>query len=95
MLRDVLATALLVAGLAVQVLGVLGVCLLPDPLDRVHYLSPAVLATACVAVAVVVRESFSLIGISALLLAGFVAFAGPVLSHVTARAIHHHREESG
>jgi multisubunit Na+/H+ antiporter MnhG subunit len=88
MVRDVATIVLLVAGLAVQVLAVLGVALVRDALDRVHFLAPSTLATALLAAAVVVRESFSLIGISALLLAGFMAFGGPVLSHVTARAIH-------
>lgn len=92
MVRDVAAVALLVAGLAVQVLAVLGVTLVRDTLDRVHFLAPTTLATACIAAAVVVRESFSLIGLSALLLAGFVALTGPVLSHVTARALHAARE---
>jgi multisubunit Na+/H+ antiporter MnhG subunit len=92
MVRDVATVVLLVAGLAVQVLAVLGVALVRDALDRVHFLAPSTLATAFLAAAVVVRESFSLIGISALLLAGFMAFAGPVLSHVTARAIHQARK---
>jgi multisubunit Na+/H+ antiporter MnhG subunit len=92
MVRDVFAIALLMAGLAVQILGVLGVTLVRDTLDRVHFLAPSTLATLCIAAAIVVRESFSLIGISALLLAAVVLFTGPVLSHVTARALHPSRE---
>jgi multisubunit Na+/H+ antiporter MnhG subunit len=88
MVRDVAAMALLFAGIAVQILAVLGVTLLRDALDRIHFLAPTTLATVLVTVAVVVRESFSLIGITALLVAGFVLFTGPVLSHVTARALH-------
>ncbi len=88
MVRDVATAVLLVAGLAVQLLAVLGVTLLRDALDRVHFLAPSTLATALLAAAIVVRESFSLIGITALLLAGFTLLTGPVLSHVTARAIH-------
>ena len=93
MARDVAAMALLFAGVAVQVLAVLGVTLVRDALDRVHYLAPTTLATVLVAAAVVVRESFSLIGIAALLLAGFALFTGPVLSHVTARALHRAAQE--
>jgi multicomponent Na+:H+ antiporter subunit G len=92
MVRDVFAIALLVAGLAVQVLAVLGVTLVRDTLDRVHFLAPSTLSTLCIVAAVVVRESFSLIGISALLLAGVTLLTGPVLSHVTARALHKSRE---
>jgi multisubunit Na+/H+ antiporter MnhG subunit len=85
--RSLIAWALLGAGGALQLFAVLGVVLLRDALDRVHYLGPASLATALIAAAVVVRESFSLIGVSALLLAGFVLFTGPLLAHVTGRAI--------
>ena len=42
--------SLLGAGVAVQLLAVLGVTLLPDALDRVHFLAPSGLATALVAV---------------------------------------------
>jgi multisubunit Na+/H+ antiporter MnhG subunit len=94
-IRDVVAIALLMAGLAVQVLGVLGVTLVRDTLDRVHFLAPSTLATLCIVAAVVVRESFSLIGITALLLAGVVLLTSPVLSHVTARALHRSREADG
>lgn len=95
MLRDVVALTLLFAGVAVQLLAVAGVTLVPGGLDRVHFLSPATLAAVLVAAAVVVRESFSLIGISALLIAGFALFTGPVLSHVTARALHRAEEGDG
>lgn len=86
--RDVATTVLLVAGLAAQLLAVAGVVLLREPLDRLHYLAVSTLATTCLAAAVVVRESFSLIGLSALLLVAFVAFTAPVLSHVTGRALY-------
>jgi len=86
-MRSVVAWVLLGAGGALQLLAVLGVVLLRDALDRLHYLGPAALATALIAAAVVVRESFSLIGISALLLAAFVLFSGPLLAHVTGGAI--------
>jgi multisubunit Na+/H+ antiporter MnhG subunit len=44
-----------------------------------------------VAVAVVVHDSFSLIGNKALLLAAFLLVSGPVLTHVTARIAHQGR----
>jgi len=86
-MRHAIAWILLAAGGALQLFAVLGVVLLRDAFDRLHYVGPASLATALIAAAVVVRESFSLIGISALLLAGFVLFTGPLLAHVTGRAI--------
>jgi multisubunit Na+/H+ antiporter MnhG subunit len=83
----VIAWALLAAGGGLQLFGVAGVVLLPDTLDRLHFLAPSSLAAVLIAVAIVVRESFSQIGIYALLLAGFLLFTGPTLAHVTARTI--------
>jgi multisubunit Na+/H+ antiporter MnhG subunit len=92
-MRDTVAWVLLAAGSAVQVMAVLGVVLLRDALDRLHYLAPSSLAALLIAAAIVVRESFSLIAIYALLLAGFLVFTGPVLAHATGRAIHLSRRE--
>jgi multisubunit Na+/H+ antiporter MnhG subunit len=87
-MRQTIAWVLLGAGGAVQVMGVLGVVLLRDALDRLHYLAPSLLAAVLIAVAICVQESlFSQIGLYALLTAGLLAFTGPVLSHATARAI--------
>lgn len=86
-MRHTVAYVLLGAGGALQLFAVLGVVLLRDALDRLHFLGPSLLATALIVAAVVVRESFSLIGWTALLLAAFVLFTGPVLAHVTGRAI--------
>ena len=86
-MRGAIAWTLLGAGAALQVFAVLGVVLLRDALDRVHYVGPSTLAAALIAAAIVVRESFSLIGIYALLLAGFLLFTAPFLAHATGRAI--------
>lgn len=86
-MRSAVAYVLLGAGGALQLFAVLGVVLLRDALDRLHFLGPSMLATALIVAAIVVRESFSLIGWTALLLAAFVLFTGPVLAHVTGRAL--------
>jgi multicomponent Na+:H+ antiporter subunit G len=91
-MREVVAHVLLLAGLAVQLLGVLGVTLIPDILDRVHFLAASTLATLCIAASLVVGTGFSSIGIVALLLAGFTLLTGPLLSHLTAHAIHREQE---
>jgi len=91
-MREAISVSLLGAGVAVQLLAVLGVTLLPDALDRVHFLAPSGLATALVAAAVLVEESFSVIGVAALLLALFTLVTAPVLTHVTAHAIHREQE---
>lgn len=87
-MRDTIATVLLLAGVAVQLVGIAGVVLLPSAMDRVHYLAPTALAALLIGAAVVVADSFSLIGSRAILIAAFVLFTGPALSHATARALH-------
>ena len=93
-MRDAITWVLLAAGGGLQLLALAGVVLLPDTLDRLHFLAPSGLAAALIAAAIVVRESFSQIGIYALLLAAFLLFTGPTLAHVTARAIVLARRES-
>jgi multicomponent Na+:H+ antiporter subunit G len=90
-MRDAIASVLLVAGVAIELLACAGVVLMRNPLDRLHYVSAATAAVLCVAVAVVVNDSFSLIGNKALLLAAFLLVTGPVLTHVTARIAHQGR----
>jgi multicomponent Na+:H+ antiporter subunit G len=92
MLRDVVTWALVVAGVGTQVFAALGVTLMRDALDRLHYTGAASLGIACLCAAVVVSESFSLIGLKAILTGAFMLVTGPVLVHATARAIHLHRE---
>lgn len=92
-MRDAIATALLVAGVACQLLGVLGIVAMRDALDRLHYLGASIAATLCIAAAVLVSESFSVIGNKAIALAAFVLVVTPVLTHATARAIHERGED--
>jgi multicomponent Na+:H+ antiporter subunit G len=92
MLRDLVVGALLGAGVAVQLLVCLGVVLMRDALDRLHYTGASTLGVACLCAAVVVSESASLIGLKAILTAAFMLVTGPVVVHATARAIHLHRE---
>jgi multicomponent Na+:H+ antiporter subunit G len=87
-MRDAIAVVLLFCGVAVELLGVAGVALLPSALDRVHYLAAATLAALLIGAAIVVQESFSLIGSRAILIAAFVLLTGPAVSHATARALH-------
>jgi multisubunit Na+/H+ antiporter MnhG subunit len=92
-MRDAIASALLVAGIAIQLMACAGVVLMRDSLDRLHYIGAGTAAVICVAGAVLVRESFSLIGNKALALAVFLAVTSPVLMHVTARVAHGVRSE--
>ena len=63
------ATALLVLGVAVELLACAGVLLMPSALDRLHYVSASVTATLLVAAAVVVREGATLLASRAVLVA--------------------------
>jgi multicomponent Na+:H+ antiporter subunit G len=89
--RDAIVAVLLAAGVAIELLACAGVVLMRDPLDRLHYVGAGTAAALCVAVAVVVRDSFSLIGNKALALAAFMLVTGPVLAHMTARVAHRGR----
>ena len=92
MLRDVVVWVLAGAGVAVQVLVCLGVVLMRDALDRLHYAGASALGVACLCAAILVSESASLIGLKASLTGAFLLLTGPVVVHATARAIHLHRE---
>jgi multisubunit Na+/H+ antiporter MnhG subunit len=61
--------------------------LMRDALDRLHYTGAGALAALLVAAAVVVRDSFSLIGNKAIVVALLVLLTAPVLMHYTAQAI--------
>jgi multicomponent Na+:H+ antiporter subunit G len=90
-MRDVVVALLIVAGVGLQAFACLGVVLMRAALDRLHFTGVSVPAAACLAAAVLVRESFSLIAIKALLAAALIAVTSPVLAHATARAIHARR----
>jgi multicomponent Na+:H+ antiporter subunit G len=85
--RDVLATSLLVAGVAVELLACAGVVLMREALDRLHYTGAGTLAAVLLALAVLVRDSFSVIGNKAIVVAVFILVSSPVLTHFTAQAI--------
>jgi multicomponent Na+:H+ antiporter subunit G len=92
-MRDALVTVLLLAGTALAAFSCLGVVLMREPLDRLHYTGAIVPAALLIAAAVLVRDSFSLIGGRAIVVAVFALVASPVLTHATARAIHRREHE--
>ena len=65
--RILVATVLLVAGGAIEVLAVVGLCAMRDLYDRMHFVGLVGYGALLIAVAIVFRESFSLIGDKALL----------------------------
>jgi multisubunit Na+/H+ antiporter MnhG subunit len=85
--RHVLATVLLVGGCALEILAVLGVAAMRDAYDRLHFIGLAGYGALLVGIAILVRESFSLIGDKALLTGCLFVLVGPLLVHTTARSL--------
>jgi multisubunit Na+/H+ antiporter MnhG subunit len=85
--RHVVATVLLVAGCSLEVLAVIGLAVMRDTYDRLHYVGLAGFGALLVATAILVRESFSLIGDKSLLTGVVLVAFGPVLVHTTARSL--------
>jgi monovalent cation/proton antiporter MnhG/PhaG subunit len=85
--RILVATILLIAGGMIELLAVLGLCVMRDLYDRLHYVGLAGFGALLIAIGVVFRESFSLIGDKALLVAVVLVTTGPVLTHATTRSM--------
>jgi multisubunit Na+/H+ antiporter MnhG subunit len=83
--RHICVIVLLVAGVGVQAICCLGLVVFRDALDRLHCAGAVGFGAALIAAAVVVQDSFSLIGNKAAALGLVLLFANPVLVHVTAR----------
>jgi monovalent cation/proton antiporter MnhG/PhaG subunit len=81
-----IATVLLILGVVLELFAVLGVVVMRDVFDRLHYVGLAGYGAVLIAVAILVRESWSLIGDKALATAGLLLIIGPVLVHTTARS---------
>jgi multisubunit Na+/H+ antiporter MnhG subunit len=83
---QVAASVLLVAGVVLELFAVLGLVAMRDVFDRLHYVGLAGYGALLIAVAVLVRESFSLIGDKALATGALLVLVGPLLVHTTARS---------
>jgi monovalent cation/proton antiporter MnhG/PhaG subunit len=84
--RDIVTDVVLFAGVLLLLACALGVLVMRSAYDRLHYASAAGWGAALVALAILVRESWSLIADKALLTATILVVCGPVLAHATARA---------
>ena len=93
MVRDVVVWLLVGAGVTLQALVCLGIVLMRDALDRLHFTGASTLGVTCLCAAVLVSESLSLIGLKAILTSAFLLVTGPVVVQATARAIHLARED--
>jgi multisubunit Na+/H+ antiporter MnhG subunit len=85
--RSVVAVVLLIAGGLLELIAVLGLCVMRDVYDRLHYVSLASFGALLVGVAILVRESFSPVGDKALLVGVVLVVTGPVLVQSTVRSL--------
>jgi multisubunit Na+/H+ antiporter MnhG subunit len=85
--RHAVPTVLLIAGVALEVVAVLGVSVMRNVLDRLHYVSLAGFGALLVGISILCAEPFSLIGDKALVTGALLVLAGPVLVHATARSL--------
>ena len=85
-MRDTVAYGLLAVGVLIQLIATLGVCVMRDTLDRLHCVSLASWGALLIGIAILVQESFSLLGDKALLAGLMAALLSPVLVHTTARS---------
>jgi multisubunit Na+/H+ antiporter MnhG subunit len=85
--RQLIALVLLVLGTGCELLAALGVAVMRDVLDRLHYVGLAGFGALLIGISVLVTESFSLIGDKALVTGVLLVVIGPVLVHSTARSM--------
>jgi monovalent cation/proton antiporter MnhG/PhaG subunit len=84
--RHVLTVVFLWLGVVLMLISCLGVLVMRDAYARLHFSSPALLGVVCIAVAVVINASFSLVGDKTILIAVFLLVVSPLLTHATGRA---------
>jgi multisubunit Na+/H+ antiporter MnhG subunit len=85
--RAVAAIILLATGGTLELLAVLGLCVMRNVYDRLHYVGLAGFGALLIGTSIVVRESFSLIGDKALLVGVLVVITGPIMVQSTARSL--------
>lgn len=84
---EVSIAALLAAGVLVELLCCLGLVVMRNAFDRLHYLGPAAtLGPILIAAAVLVNHSSTQACVKVVLLVGLFMLINPVLTHATARA---------
>lgn len=86
-MRSALVLIVLIAGLGLELVAVLGLCVMRNPYDRLHYVGQAGFGALLVALSVLIRQSFSLIGDKALLVGAMLVLTGPVVVQTTVRSL--------
>lgn len=91
--HDLVVDVLVALGVAGELLCSLGLVLMRDVFDRLHYaMASTTVPPFLIAVAVIVQENWTQPGINALLVAVVLFLINPVLAHATARAARARRE---
>ncbi len=86
-IRHAVAMVLLVSGVALQLLSVIGLTIMRDVFDRLHYVGLTSFGTLAVGTAVLLQQGFSLIGDKSLAIGLLLVMLSPVLVHTTARSL--------
>lgn len=86
-MRDVIVAVLLGLGVAAALLSCVGVLVMGNAMDRLHFTAPAsTVSPVFFALAVLIEEPLSSAGVKAVLVAALIIITTPVLTHATARA---------
>ncbi|HET9161847.1 MAG TPA: monovalent cation/H(+) antiporter subunit G [Solirubrobacterales bacterium] len=83
--KGVVVGALLVLGVGLDLLAAIGMVAMRDTLDRLHYVGAAGFSVVAISAAILVEESFSVVGDQAIVAGLASLLTTPVLVHVTAR----------
>ncbi|HEY3904090.1 MAG TPA: monovalent cation/H(+) antiporter subunit G [Streptosporangiaceae bacterium] len=87
-MRAVAVDIFLGLGAAVAILSAIGILVMRDAYQRLHYVTPlSLLAPILIGVAVLIQSGWSSRSAQIWLAIGFMAIAGPYLSHATMRAL--------
>jgi multisubunit Na+/H+ antiporter MnhG subunit len=84
--RSAASVVLVCLGVGVGVIATIGVVVMRDWQDRVHYAGLSTFGVVLVGVAVLVRESFSTIGDKALAIGLIMLVGSPIANHVILRS---------
>jgi multicomponent Na+:H+ antiporter subunit G len=83
----ILTVVLLAVGAGAALLSAMGILVVRDFYERLHYVGPAgSVGAVAIAAALVLKESFSAAGIKVILVAILLVVSNSVLTHATARA---------
>lgn len=85
--QTIFADVLLALGVGIELFSCLGLLVMSNVFDRLHYVGPAAtLGPIAIAGAVLLEEGISTAGLKAILIAVVLVGVGPVVTHATARA---------